>query len=106
MSNMTLEEAIGRITLSTQIDPPGTKIILRRDQGTDNQHVAPATGYQAEQQTDPVTGSSDGSSTACMQTEASASSSHGPADEPRTYKPKDVWNRQQLELGLGTYALA
>ena len=81
MHNLTTEEAIARITISTQIDPPGTKIVLRRVQ--ENEPTAQTTSTAI-----PTRTPADAAYTAA-----------GDKVPPRTTSTstaKDAWNQRQL----------
>ena len=103
MTNLTLEEAITRITISTQVDAPGTKIILRRRHGTEYQSTAPKETMQAERHPDQATTPPQGASPAHICTEAVTSAAQGQNADPRSSVGKDErdkneWNKQQLSL--------
>ena len=103
MQNLTLDEAIARITISTQVDAPGTKIVLRRCQGGSSQKAVPAD----EQQNTPQPGQGGtppdgkGPGRAPMETVTLTAGRAEAMLTPRTNLPKDAWNRQQLSRCTG-----
>ena len=100
MQNLTTEEAIARITISTQIDPPGTKIVLRREQRTTAQTAIPAEAKQSTPRPgqEPPRTLPDAATTSTGGTEVTLTA--------RSDTSKDAWNRQQLSRSTGNDAVS